>query len=337
MRRKRSNSSRQELSFRGRSDETVLGCPLSSSLSEMQTASTVVGLGEVLWDLLPSGRQLGGAPANFAHSSHLLGDRAMVASRIGADELGQEIRRRLLSRGMSDEFLQADSTHPTGTVSVELDAEGRPAFAIRYPAAWDFLEWNEGWRALAQSADAVSFGSLAQRSAVARATILSFLDQTRPEALRIFDVNFRQSSYSRAIVTDSIRRARIVKLNHEELPRMAELLAIPVSDDRRFATALIERFGVNLVCITRGAQGSLLASSTHFDEHPGFRVEVKDTVGSGDAFTAGLVHEYLRAGSLERMNQTANQMGAWVAFCSGAMPLPPEAGLRKTLEQLQVG
>lgn len=302
----------------------------------MQIAPTVVGLGEVLWDLLPSGRQLGGAPANFAYGSHLLGDRALIASRIGRDELGQEIRRRLLGSGMSDESLQVDSTYPTGTVSVEVDAEGRPNFDIRYPAAWDFLEWNQGWSSLAQSADAVCFGSLAQRSDIARATILNFIDQTRPEALRIFDVNFRQSSYSRAIVTDSIERAKIVKLSQEELPRVAELLTIPVNHDREFATTLIRRFDLNLVCITRGAQGSLLASPTHFDEHPGFRVEVKDTVGSGDAFTAGLVHEYLQAGSLARMNQTANQMGAWVASCSGAMPRPPEAGLRKTLEQLQM-
>lgn len=300
----------------------------------MPTAPTVVGLGELLWDLLPSGRQLGGAPANFAYGSHLLGNRAMIASRIGADELGREIRRRLLDGGMSDEFLQVDSTHPTGTVSVEVDAEGRPNFDIRYPAAWDFLEWNERWCALAQSADAVCFGSLAQRSAPSRATILNFLDQTRPEALRIFDVNFRKSSYSRPIVMDSIRRAKMVKLSQEELPRVAEMLTIPEHDDRRFAATLIERFGLSLVSITRGAQGSLLVSSTHFDEHPGFRVEVKDTVGSGDAFTAGLVHQYLRAGSLARMNETANQMGAWVASCSGAMPLPPEAGLEKTLQQL---
>ena len=279
---------------------------------------------------------MGGAPANFAYNSHLLGDRALIASRIGADELGQAIRRRLRGGGMSDEFLQVDSTYPTGTVSVEVDAEGRPNFDIRYPAAWDFLEWNEGWSALAQSADAVCFGSLAQRSDVARATILNFLDQTRPETLRIFDVNFRPSSYSRAIVMASMQRANIVKLSQEELPRVAELLTIPANDDREFATALIQRFGLNLVCITRGAQGSLLANSTHFDEHPGFRVEVKDTVGSGDAFTAGLVHEYLRTGSLARMNQTANQMGAWVASCSGAMPHSPEAGLEKTLEQLEM-
>jgi fructokinase len=258
----------------------------------------------------------------------------MIASRIGADGLGQEIRRGLLSRGMSDRFLQTDTTYPTGTVSVEVDAEGKPNFAIRYPAAWDFLEWNLGWRALAQSADAVAFGSLAQRSAVAHNTILNFLDQTRPEALRIFDVNLRQCFYSLPNVTASMQRAGIVKLNHEELPVVAELLDIPVSDHRRFAATLIQRFGLNLVCITRGAQGSVLASSTDFHEHPGFRVEVKDTVGSGDAFTAGLVHEYLRAGSLARMNHTANQMGAWVASCAGAMPPPPADELRKTLEQL---
>lgn len=260
----------------------------------------------------------------------------MIASRIGADDLGQEIRRRLREAGMSDEFLESDSTYPTGTVSVEVDAEGRPNFEIRYLAAWDFLEWNPAWRALAQSADAVCYGSLAQRSSAARATILHFLDQTRPQALRIFDVNLRQSAYSRAIVTDSMGRAGIVKLSQEELPRVAELLTIPLNDGRRFATTLIERFSLRLVCITRGAQGSLLASATDFHEHPGFRVEVKDTVGSGDAFTAGLVHEYLQAGSLAQMNETANQMGAWVASCSGAMPLPPQGGLRNTLERLKM-
>ncbi|HEX6804642.1 MAG TPA: carbohydrate kinase [Terriglobales bacterium] len=301
----------------------------------MHTVATVVGLGEILWDLLPSGRQLGGAPANFAYASHLLGDRAIVASRVGGDELGQEIRTRLLGCGMTDEFLQSDLDHPTGTVGVEVNEEGQPRFEIHYPAAWDFLEWSEEWRALTQFTDAVCFGSLAQRSAESRASIRAFLQALRPQAVRIFDVNLRQSFYSTEILAESVALANVVKLSHEEVPRVAELLAIPGTDDLHFARGMMANFRVALVCITRGARGSLLASASAVHDHPGFRVTVKDTIGAGDAFTAGLVHAYLRDQSLADMNDLANQMGAWVASTSGGMPVAPESGLREALRELK--
>jgi fructokinase len=301
----------------------------------MENPRIVVGLGEVLWDLLPSGRQLGGAPANFAYGAHLLGDHAVIASRIGTDELGREIRQRLLGYGMSDEFLQTDSIHPTGTVRVHLDSQGQPQFEIRYPAAWDFLEWNDSWRSLAESADAVCFGSLAQRSAFSRATVRKFLDATRSKAVRIFDVNLRQSFYSAEVLAESMLLADVVKLNRAEMPQVAGLLAIAAGEDLQFARAIIQKFDVRLVSITRGAQGSVLASSSEFDEHHGFCVEIKDTVGAGDAFTAGLVHQYLRAGTLAQMNDLANRMGAWVASSAGAMPLPPRDGLMNALGELR--
>ena len=150
----------------------------------------VVGLGEILWDLLPSGRQLGGAPANFAYCSHLLGNRGIVASRIGSDDLGNEVHRRLRQAGIGQDFLQADPTHATGTVNVELDYQGQPSYDITEGAAWDFMEWTDRWQVLAQSADAVCFGSLAQRSPGSRATILSFLEATRHDAMRVFDSSF---------------------------------------------------------------------------------------------------------------------------------------------------
>lgn len=296
---------------------------------------TVVGIGEILWDLLPSGRRLGGAPANFAYCSHLLGSRAIIASRIGDDNFGQEIRESLVRSGMTDTFLEIDSLHPTGTVHVELAADGQPRFVIAYPAAWDFLEATDQWRDLAQSADALCFGSLAQRSPRARATILDFLECTRPEALRVFDVNLRQTFYSADVIRSSFARASAVKLSHEELPIIARLLGFHDTEPYSFSRQALEEFGLKLVAITRGEQGSLLANHGAMHEHPGFRVRVRDAVGAGDAFTAGLLHEYVRGGSLEAINDLANRMGAWVASCPGAMPAAPEAGLEPVLAGLK--
>ena len=301
----------------------------------MDHLPTVVGLGEILWDLLPSGRQLGGAPANFAYCSHLLGNRAVVASRVGSDVLGREVRDLLLHSGLTDQFLQTDPDHPTGTVHVQLDSAGQPKFEIAESAAWDFLDWSDIWQALAQSADAVCFGSLAQRSDISRRTILNFLDATRPESLRVFDVNLRQLFYSAEIIHDSMKRANVVKLNHEELPRVEELLAIASRDNLAFCRELLQKFELQLVCVTRGASGSLLCDRNCSDEHSGFRVQIKDTVGAGDAFTAALVHGLLRQSPLVEINELANRMGAWVASCSGAMPPLPQVGLTQTLSQIR--
>jgi fructokinase len=296
---------------------------------------TIVGVGEILWDLLPAGRQLGGAPANFAYCSHLLGNRAVVASRIGDDALGREARSKLDGAGLGTEFLQLDSMHPTGTVQVEINSEGQPRFEITEPVAWDFLEFSESWKRLAQSAHAVCFGSLAQRSPVSRATILKFVDSTRPEALRIFDVNLRQSFYSDEIIASSLRRANVVKLNHEEVNVVAASLGFSRSDELSFSKRMLAEFQLQLICVTRGGNGSLLVRNTGSHEHQGFRVAVKDTVGAGDAFTAGLAHEILRGSSLEQINETANRMGAWVASQSGAMPACPDRGINAMLSGLQ--
>jgi fructokinase len=301
----------------------------------MDHLPTIVGLGELLWDLLPSERQLGGAPANFAYCSHLLGNRAVVASRVGEDGLGREARESLLHSGLTDQFLQIDPDHLTGTVRVQLDPTGQPRFEIAEATAWDFLTWTDLWQSLSQSCDAVCFGTLAQRSPTSRQTILRFLDATRPDALRIFDVNLRQAFYSGEIVRESLTRANVLKLNHEEVLRVGTLLAVESHDPLTFCRELLEKFDLRVVCITRGANGSLLCSRTESDEHPGFMIHIRDTVGAGDAFTAALVHGLLRQSTLPEMNDLANRMGAWVASCSGAMPPPPEEGLPAVLSQLQ--
>lgn len=288
---------------------------------------TTVGLGELLWDVFPEGCQLGGAPANFAYMTNLLGDEGVVASRVGNDDLGAEAKERLERLGLETSCIQLDPTCRTGIVQVEVDAKGQPTFQIAAPVAWDCFEWTPAWHALAQKADAVCFGSLAQRSPQSRKTIHSFLKTIRPETTRVFDVNLRQSFYFAQILAESAKMADIVKLNHDELPAVVQLLGFPFHDEESAAQWLLNTFHLKLVCITRGARGSLLVSEYAKHEHPGIRVHVADTVGSGDAFTAALVYHYLRRDSLATMNDAANQMGSWVASQTGATPARDEARL----------
>jgi len=281
----------------------------------------VVGLGELLWDLLPAGKQLGGAPANFAYVTSLLGDEGIPASRLGQDELGEEAILRLRELALPTAFIQEDAEHPTGTVQVDVDAAGQPRFEISEKVAWDFLDWTPQWQRLAQQADAVCFGSLAQRSERSRATIGKFVLASRQRnAVRVFDVNLRQNFFSAHVLAESMRLATIIKLNHEELPRIMRLFELEHHRDEESARHLLSLYDLKLVCVTRGPGGSLLISAEESSEHPGFRVKVADSVGAGDAFTAALVHGYLRGTSLGQINENANRVGAWVASQSGATP-----------------
>ena len=291
----------------------------------------MIGLGELLWDLFPSGKKLGGAPANFAYISSLLGDYGIPASRIGRDLLGEEAVLRLTELGLPSSFIQEDTSHPTGTVNVEVDDRGQPRFEIAESVAWDFLEWTAQWQILAEQSHAVCFGSLAQRSPRGRSTIRNFLTATKPDAARVFDVNLRQNFYSPEILSESMKLATIVKLNHEELPKITQVLGLNHEDGESSARLLAARYNLKLICITRGDGGSLLVTPKARATHPGFRVKVADTVGAGDAFTAALVHEYLCGASLESMNEIANRMGAWVASEVGATPVLKPGGLEKTL------
>jgi fructokinase len=305
---------------------------------------TVVGLGEILWDILPDATHLGGAPANFAYITSLMGDRGVVASRVGADAGGQEARRRVEALGLPVTFLQtdADEDHPTGTAQARVDRKGQASFVIAQPAAWDFMEWTAQWQDLARDADAVCFGSLAQRSPQSRETIRNFLRATSRDALRIFDVNLRGNFYSRELLAESMSLADIVKLNDEELPRIMDLGGLVDSNvhssgqdgEKSSAEKLLSLYDLELVCITRGSRGSLLVSKSGSSEHAGFRVQVADTIGAGDAFTAGLTHEYLRGASLNGMNEVANRVGAWVASQPGATPTPEKGLLENSLAEI---
>ncbi len=295
----------------------------------------VVGLGEVLWDLFPGRACLGGAPANFAYITTLMGDQGIVASRVGEDSRGLDALRRMEELGLDIDHVQTDRDHPTGTVKVELDGNGQPRFEIANPVAWDFLDCSEDWRRLAGEADAVCFGSLAQRSEKSHETIHNFLGSTSSDTLRVFDVNLRQSYYSADIVSDSMRLADIVKVNDEELPKIMSMTKIAHKDELSSAKRLIDAYELKVVCITRGGRGSLLVRNGDSSAHPGFKVRVADTVGSGDAFTAGLVHEYLHGASLDLMNEVANLVGAWVASEVGAMPTPKRGALEHSLAEIR--
>jgi fructokinase len=280
-----------------------------------------IGLGELLWDVLPSGRQLGGAPANFAYIASLLGNRSAVISRVGDDDLGREARDRCSDLGTDISHLQTDPTRPTGTVNVKLDTLGVPEFEIVEDVAWDNLEWTPDLKSVAAIADVVCFGSLAQRREPSRGTIQQFLKTTRESCLRIFDVNLRQNYYSPVILRTGFALANVVKMNHEELPVVLAAIGLPSSDSEQTdAELLLDHYGLELVCVTRGASGSILVNRKGYSDHSGFRVKVADTVGSGDAFTATLAHGCRLGLNLDAINEAANRMGGWVASQPGATP-----------------
>jgi fructokinase len=280
-----------------------------------------IGIGELLWDLLPGGRQLGGAPANFAYVASLLGNRAAAVSSLGDDALGMEARERCASLGLEVSHLQSDPTHPTGVVNVKVDSLGQPEFEIVDDVAWDHIEWTPGLKSLASQADVICFGSLAQRRDPSRTTIQHFVRAARESCLRIFDVNLRQNFWNAVILKTGFALATVIKMNHTELPIVMEAIGRPGSEDEQAnAELLLEDFGLELVCITRGMSGSILVSRKGMSDHSGFRVKVTDTVGAGDAFTATLAHGYRQGLSLDAINEAANRMGAWVVSQPGATP-----------------
>jgi fructokinase len=296
----------------------------------MSDGKTIVGLGELLWDMLPAGPQLGGAVSNFAVMASRLGNNGAIATRIGTDPLGREAMAILKTTPVDVGYIQEDFSRVTGTVTVTL-ADGQPQYTIHEPVAWDFLELTPHWLALAEQADAVCFGTLAQRSPASRRTIESFLHETRPECVRVFDVNLRAPFFSSEIVEQSLELATIFKLNADEMPQVLSVLGFPdeAGTSPEFllngARQIIDQFPVKLVAITLGSQGSLLITRNQVDRHPGYPTKVVDTVGAGDAFTAALTHYYLRGAPLAQLNAAGNRWGGWMASHAGGMPALADA------------
>jgi fructokinase len=289
----------------------------------------LVGLGEVLWDLLPGGRQMGGAPANFACHARALGAEARLVSRVGNDDLGRDIIARLDGLGVGTHGMAVDALHPTGTVSVELDA-GQPRYLIREGVAWDFIEVAPDALAAVRAADAVCFGTLAQRSEPSRTSLLSLVNAAPPSALRILDVNLRQNYFSSRLINESFAFAHVLKLNDTELPQLAAMFDLS-GDERSQIRQLAERNLLRVVACTRGERGSLLYSDGRWSEHPGLPANVVDTVGAGDSFTAVLTLGLLAGWDLDHINETANLVAAFVCSQPGATP-PLPAHLRQLFE-----
>jgi len=286
-----------------------------------QKLPVIIGLGEILWDVYPKGKQLGGAPLNFSHHCAQLGAEAYPVSAVGADADGEEIRQILAAKNLSDLHVQADPAHPTGRVNVTL-RDGKPTYEILRDVSWDNIQFTPTLADLATRADAACFGSLAQRNSASREAIHAFLDAMRPDSLRIFDINLRQDFYSREIIESSLRRANILKLSDEELPVLAAMFDLP-GDASAQLRRLRELFDLRLVAYTRGGSGSLLLTATESSDHLGLPTEVLDTVGAGDSFTATLCTGLLQNLPLAEINICANQVAAFVCSQAGATPTLP--------------
>jgi fructokinase len=289
----------------------------------MTPRTNIVGMGELLWDLLPGGRQLGGAPANVAIHARQLGADSAVVSAVGDDPPGHELIGRLRDLGVATTAIAIHPTLPTGTVTVELAADGQPRFTIEEPVAWDEIEAGPAASAVVATADAVIFGSLAQRAATSRESLRRLLAAAPETALRVFDVNLRQHFHSPELIDHGLRLATVCKLNDAELARLGPLLGLR-GDERAQLRQLTETYQLKLAALTRGSRGSLLCSAADFSEHPGLAATVVDTVGAGDSFTACLTLGLLHRWELDRINHCANELAAFVCAQPGATPPLPE-------------
>lgn len=285
-------------------------------------APLILAIGEILWDLFPAGRQLGGAPANFAWHAAQLGADARVATAVGEDDLGREILATLAARNTDTSFITRDVGHPTGTVTVSLSGGGQPAYTIHENVAWDFTPCSPALLDLARRADCICYGTLAQRSPQTRRTIAAVLAASRPEALRIFDINLRQQYYGRETIVASLGSTTVLKIDDEELPVLGRLLGLTNSP-----SDILGRFAnLRLIALTRGAHGSLLIGPDGSFDHPGYPIDATqraDTVGAGDAFTAALAVGLLRGQSLASTSERANRLAAYVCTRPGATPAIP--------------
>lgn len=283
----------------------------------------IVGIGEVLWDLLPSGRQLGGAPANFTYHATALGADTRLISCVGNDDLGCETLDRLRKLGVPTDCVEVDEQSPTGTVGVTVTADGQPHYQIHENVAWDAIRGEAAARRAVAAADAVCFGSLAQRSEISRDTIQTLVASAPAKALRIFDINLRQHYYTRDIIKKSLALANVLKVNDAELPRLAEMFSL-TGDARSQIQQLAERFSLRAVAFTRGGNGSLLWASGNWSDHPGVATTVEDTIGAGDSFTAAMTLGLLAGWQLDRINDHANRVAAFVCSSAGATPTLPD-------------
>ena len=283
----------------------------------------VVGMGEALWDVLPEGKKIGGAPANFAYHVSQFGLPSCVVSAVGDDALGKEIIENFTSKGLNQ--LIAEVPYPTGTVQVEIDPAGVPQYEIKENVAWDNIPYTAHLEMLAEKTKAVCFGSLAQRNVVSRNTINRFLDAMpqNEDTLVVFDVNLRQGFYNKEILCNSMKRCNILKINDEELVTVSRMFGYPGIDLQDKCWILLGKYNLKMLILTCGINGSYVFTPGNVSFQPTPKVEVADTVGAGDSFTAAFIASILKGESVQEAHSTAVQTSAFVCTKKGAMPTLP--------------
>lgn len=283
----------------------------------------IVGMGEALWDCLPEGRKIGGAPANFAYHVGQFGFRSLAVSAVGDDQLGCEIKEKFDQRGL--EYILEIVPYPTGTVQVTLDAKGIPCYEIKENVAWDNIPYSASLEELARNCKAVCFGSLAQRSEVSRETINRFLDAMpdSDDTYKIFDINLRQHFYSKETIENSFRKCNVLKINDEELVVVSEMFGCEGLSQEDACRKLLSDFGFRMLILTCGTEGSYVFSQDEMSFQDTPKVNVADTVGAGDSFTGSFIASVLRGQSIPEAHRRAVEVSAYVCTQNGAMPVLP--------------
>lgn len=284
---------------------------------------TLLGIGEILWDEFPEAKALGGAPANFAFHANQLGAKGIIISRIGDDAPGKEIKT-LLEKRQAPCLLSLDPNHPTGRVSIKTDAKGTPNYIIHENSAWDFLSFEPSFHEAADQADAICFGTLAQRNKVSGQAIKKFIRATRKNCLKFFDINLRQHYYSKKIISELLDLSNVLKLNSEELEIITRLF-LTRQEETACLEELTSRFCLDYIVLTKGKNGSRIFADRNNDS--AYRpepVEVKDSVGAGDSFSAVVALGLLKGFGLEKINKSASRVAGFVCSKKGATPVLPK-------------
>lgn len=283
----------------------------------------VVGLGEVLWDMLPEGRKIGGAPVNFAYHAGRFGIDTMAVSAIGNDKLGEDTIAEMNGKHLNHIFPSVP--YPTGSVQVSLDEKGVPAYDIKENVAWDNIPFTNEIESVARSCRAVCFGSLAQRNAVSRNTIRKFIESTPSGCIRIFDINLRQNFYTSNVIHDSLEHCNILKINDEEIMLVSRMFNYDSSNIENVCRTIMEDFSLEIVILTCGTKGSYIFTKGGVSFMPTPKVNVADTVGAGDSFTGSFCAAILRGLPVAEAHKKAVEVSAYVCTQNGAMPEIPES------------
>ncbi len=282
----------------------------------------VVGLGEALWDVLPEGKKLGGAPANFAFHAGQFGLNSIAVSALGEDNLAEETIQQLEEKNL--QYCMPRVPYPTGTVQVTLDNEGIPTYDIKENVAWDNIPFNDDVKAIAENTRAVCWGSLAQRNVVSRESIYKFLDATPKDCMKIFDINLRQNFYTKEVICESMKRCNILKINDEELVLIGRMFGYPGLDIENKCWLILGKYNLDMLVLTCGTNGSYVFTPGSMSYQPTPKVEVADTVGAGDSFTGTFCASILAGKPVTEAHKLAVSVSAYVCTQNGAMPILPE-------------